>query len=69
MIFEGLLVKQRLNSLQMLRSMRRPAVDVLVYRNRQWDTVSSDELVPGDLISITSATASNMIKVAKKGIC
>lgn len=74
MTFEGMLCKQRQNSLQMLREMRRPAIPV--YRLRRlsaaskgaakgkagssfsWDVVSSEALVPGDVISVTATIAS-----------
>ena len=53
MIFEGMLCKQRQNSLLMLRSMRRPPVQLWVYRGGWIETLSLF-LVPGDIISIGS---------------
>ena len=47
--------RQRQNSLTMLRNMRRPPIKIFVYRCKQWDETSSDELVPGDVISLTSS--------------
>jgi cation-transporting ATPase 13A1 len=53
MFFEGVLCKQRQNSLLMLRRMRRPPYSLFVLRGNKWEMQSSDELVPGDVISIT----------------
>ena len=54
LFFEGMMCKQRHNSLTMLRNMRRPAVGVQVFRERQWMQVLSDQLVPGDVVALTS---------------
>lgn len=77
MLFEGMLCKQRQNSLQMLREMRRPAMPLYrlsrgeVAANKTskgkanasgytWDVVSSESLVPGDVISLVSTIASRV---------
>ena len=52
--FEGLLAKQRYNSLMMLRSLRNPPHPLCCYRDGKWMTVRSDLIVPGDLISIST---------------
>jgi cation-transporting ATPase 13A1 len=52
MFFEGMLCKQRQASLFMLRNMRRPPVDIYSLRGNQWVEISSEELVPGDVISL-----------------
>ena len=54
MFFEGMMCKQRQASLTMLRNMRRPPVRINVYRAGAWVSISSDMLVPGDLISLTA---------------
>jgi cation-transporting ATPase 13A1 len=54
LVFEGMLCKQRQNSLFMLRNMRRPPQQVLVLRCGQWCQISSDELVPGDVVILSS---------------
>lgn len=54
MFFEGMMCKQRQASLTMLRNMRRPPVRINVYRAGTWVSISSDTLVPGDLISLTA---------------
>ena len=38
----------------MLRNMRRPAMNIYARRAGAWNRVSSDEIVPGDLISLTT---------------
>lgn len=54
MFFEGMMCRQRQASLTMLRNMRRPPVRIYVFRAGAWLAVSSDSLVPGDLISLTA---------------
>ena len=51
--------KQRLNSLEMLRNMLRPPIQIHVYRNGQWNIVLSHQLVPGDIVSLTSGRKLN----------
>lgn len=46
--------RQRQASLTMLRNMRRPPVRIYVFRSGGWVSVSSDTLVPGDVISLTA---------------
>ena len=81
MMFEAMQCKQRQNSVQMLRAMRRPAIPV--YRLRRmvssnvkgtgvggkasersggfkWEIVSSDRLVPGDVISVAATIATRV---------
>ena len=55
MFFEGMLCKQRQGSLLMLRNMRRPPVDMYVLRCGTWAIISSEDIVPGDIISLTTA--------------
>jgi len=57
MVFEGMQCKQRLASLGMLREMRRPPIRLFVFRNNAWELLSSDLLVPGDIISLCSDSA------------
>jgi manganese-transporting P-type ATPase len=54
LVFEGVLAQQRLMSLQMLRSMRKDPYFLFVYRMGKWDLRLSDELVPGDIVSLTA---------------
>ena len=54
MFFEGMLCKQRLDGLLMLRNMRRPSIPIQVYRGGGWKLMSSEGLVPGDIIALTT---------------
>lgn len=63
MLFEGMMCRQRQNSLLMLREMRRPPITLYVFRGGQWLSGTSDELVPGDVISLaTSGSATVKMK-------
>ncbi len=57
-IFESTVVSRRLGHFQDLVNMRPPPHNVFVYRQSQWIVVSSDKLVPGDIISVTRAASS-----------
>lgn len=57
MFFEGMMCRQRQASLTMLRNMRRPPVRVHAFRGGAWVAVSSDTLVPGDVISLAATVA------------
>lgn len=50
--FEGMMVKQRQKNFQLLRRMLRPPQPCLCYRGKQWIDMSSEALVPGDIISV-----------------
>jgi len=52
-ILECQLIKRRLVDLQELRNMRVPPRLMQVWRNKSWLNVSSDHLVPGDIISLS----------------
>lgn len=52
LIFEATVVHGRLRSLRELRGMRNKPRDIFVYRNRKWVSISTLDLLPGDVISI-----------------
>ena len=56
LMFEGVTVLGRLKNLQTLRGMGNQARELYVYRSKQWSKLSSDLLVPGDIISIKRET-------------
>eukprot|EP00181_Compsopogon_caeruleus_P002906 CAMPEP_0184686556 /NCGR_PEP_ID=MMETSP0312-20130426/22945_1 /TAXON_ID=31354 /ORGANISM="Compsopogon coeruleus, Strain SAG 36.94" /LENGTH=1231 /DNA_ID=CAMNT_0027141763 /DNA_START=58 /DNA_END=3753 /DNA_ORIENTATION=- len=53
MFSEAVVVKGRMRTLQELRGMRTKARRVHVYRDRKWSVISTVELVPGDIFSLT----------------
>mmetsp|Transcript_3189 Transcript_3189/g.9719 ORF Transcript_3189/g.9719 Transcript_3189/m.9719 type:complete len:1218 (+) Transcript_3189:107-3760(+) len=57
LIFEATTVKARLRSLTELRGMRNRPSKVNAYRNKKWVHISSLELLPGDVISLTRGTS------------
>lgn len=55
MFFEGMLCRQRQNSLKMLRQMRKRPYNIFIHREGEWEECLSNEIVPGDVISLTTA--------------
>ena len=65
-MFEGVTVMSRLKNLQTLRGMGNKTREVYVYRMKSWKKLSSDLLVPGDVISVkreTNEDHDNMVPV------
>jgi cation-transporting ATPase 13A1 len=56
-MFEGTTAFGRLRSLQTLRGMGHKSRPLFTLRSGAWVQVSSDELLPGDIISLTKAAA------------
>lgn len=55
-LFECTVAYTRLKNLQRLRETLRPAVNVWVWRDSLWGMVSSQDLVTGDVISLSSTS-------------
>ncbi|KAL5483440.1 SPF1 [Sanghuangporus weigelae] len=51
-MFECTVVWQRLKTLTEFRSMSIEPYPIEVYRDRKWSTIQSDELLPGDIVSL-----------------
>lgn len=51
--FECTLVQQQLKNMQMIRQMGNKPFKILVYRMRKWIRINSDELLPGDIVSVS----------------
>ncbi|XP_050535234.1 endoplasmic reticulum transmembrane helix translocase [Daktulosphaira vitifoliae] len=54
-LFECTLVKQQLRNMEEIRNMGNKPFSLNVYRNKKWHSILSDELTPGDLVSVTRA--------------
>ena len=54
-MFEGTTAFSRLKSLQTLRGMGHKPRSVFAHRSGAWTAVSTDELLPGDIISLSAA--------------
>jgi manganese-transporting P-type ATPase len=52
LVFEATVVSSRLRSLRELRGMRNKPRNVFVYRKKKWLTITSLELLPGDILSV-----------------
>ena len=55
--FECTLVQQQLKNMQMIRQMGNKPFKIMVYRMRKWVRINSDELIPGDICSVTRNVA------------
>ncbi|EJT96565.1 hypothetical protein DACRYDRAFT_25648 [Dacryopinax primogenitus] len=52
-VFECTVVFQRVKTLKEFRTMSIAPFPILCYRDKKWQTIKTDELVPGDVVSIT----------------
>lgn len=51
--FECTLVQQQLKNMQLIRQMGNKPFKIMVYRMRKWQRINSDELLPGDIVSVS----------------
>jgi cation-transporting ATPase 13A1 len=51
--FECTLVQQQLKNMQLIRQMGNKPFKIMVYRMRKWVRINSDELLPGDICSVS----------------
>lgn len=52
MTFEATLVKQQLRNMSEIRNMGNKPYQIYVYRNKRWNRIKTDELLPGDIVSV-----------------
>ncbi|KZO94433.1 endoplasmic reticulum Ca-transporting P-type ATPase [Calocera viscosa TUFC12733] len=60
-VFECTVVFQRVKTLKEFRTMSIGPFPVLCYRDKKWQTIQTNELVPGDVVSITRTKADTAV--------
>ena len=64
-MFECTLVKQQLRNMTEIRNMGNSTRMILCYRLGKWISIKTDELLPGDIVSLASNTGSGFTNVTE----
>lgn len=70
--FECTIVKQQLRNMSEIRKMGNKPYQIYAFRQNKWRHIGSDELLPGDLISVTRSQNDNLVPcdlVILRGSC